>query len=124
MSVSTVARTAVSDLELTYVDGEVRSKLERIAREQVHRAANELGIQRYAFSANARRYLMFNVGEAEAVYGWLVDNRRVLVDAYRMLKHQQEAPNHWKWELVDDNWDLVGIDAPVKVAPEQMRLPL
>ena len=92
------------------------------ARGQVHRAANNLGIQRYAFSANGRRYLMFNVSEAEEVYEWLVANKSVLLDAYRMLNLQQQQPvepRYWQWELVDGNWELVEIE---KVTPEQMRL--
>jgi len=106
------------------LDDQSRTRLERMARGQVHRAANNLGIRRCAFSATGRRYLMFNAGEAEAVYEWVVDNRGRLVDAYRMLKLQQEVPKHWKWELVDSNWELVGIDTPVEAPPEQMRLPL
>ena len=105
------------------LDDKSKAQLRRVARAQVYRAANNLGIQRYAFSTNGRRYLMFNAGEAEAVYEQLIDNRRVLIDSYRILKQVAEAPQHWKWELVDGNWELVGIDAPEKVLPEQMRLP-
>jgi len=106
------------------MEDESRAKLKRIVRDQVGRAANNLGIRRYAFSTNGRRYLMFNVGEAEAVYQWLVDNKGVLIDAYRMLELQERIPEHWKWELIDDGWVLVGIDAPIEVSPEQMGLPL
>lgn len=67
---------------------------------------------------------MFNVREAEAVYEWLVDNKSMLVDAYFMVKQQEGVPKHWKWALIDDNWELVGIGAPEKVPPEQIRLPL
>ena len=106
------------------LDDKSRARLERLVRDQAHRAANNLGIQRYALSANGRRYLMFNVGEAEAVYEWLVNNRVRLVDTYRMLKLQQKVPKHWRWELVEGNWELVGLDSPEKVPPEQMRLPI
>lgn len=105
------------------LEPESRARLERIVKNQVHRAASSLGIRRYAFSTNGRRYLMFNAGEAEAVYEWLVDNRSVLIDAYRLLKLQQEAPKHWAWQLTDGDWDLLGIDTPQEVPPEQMRLP-
>ncbi|MBA7637727.1 hypothetical protein ES703_45374 [subsurface metagenome] len=106
------------------LDYKSSANLRRVVRRLVHRAAKELGIERYFVNKNGRRYLMFNAGEAEAVYEWLVDNRGRLVDAYRMLKLQQEVPKHWKWELTDSSWELVGIDTPVKVPPEQMRLPL
>lgn len=101
-----------------------RARLKRIVRNQVHRAADDLGIQRCAFSSNGRRYLMFNAGEAEAVYEWLVENSTVLVDAYWLLKQAADAPEHWKWELVNGNWELVGVESPEEVPPEQMRLPL
>ena len=107
------------------LDDKSRASLRRVVRRLVHRAANELGIQRYASSINGyRRYLMFNVGEAEAVYEWLVDNRSVLVDAYWLLKQAADVPKHWKRELVDGNWELVGIEAPIEVPAEQMELPL
>lgn len=85
------------------------ARLKGVARDLVHKAANALGIQRYAFSTNGRRYLMFNAGEAEAVYERLVENSTVLVDAYFMVKHQDlmaKAPS-----------------PPTEVPPEQMRLP-
>ncbi len=104
------------------LDDQSRARLKRIAKGQVHRAAKESGIERCFVNKNGRRYLMFNAGEAEAVYERLVANRGVLEGAYQMLK--QRVPKHWKWELVDSNWELVGIDTPVKVPPEQMRLPL
>jgi len=97
-------------------------RLKRVAMDQVRRAADILGVRRYAFSSNGRRYLMFNVGEAEAVYEWLTDNKDVLIDTYRRLR-SQPRPKYWKWELIDGSWDLVEIDAPQKVPPEQMRLP-
>ena len=106
------------------IEEKSQARLKRLVRDQVHRAANNLGIQRSAFSSNGRRYLMFNAGEAEAVYQSLVDNRGRLEDAYQMLKLQQGVPKHWKWELVDSNWELIGIDTPIEVPPEQMRLPL
>lgn len=93
-------------------------------RRAIHRAAEALGICRYFTSKNGRRYLMFNAGEAEAVYEWLAENSMVLVDAYWLLKQSADVPKHWKWELVDGNWELLGIDTPVKVPLEQMRLPL
>lgn len=89
----------------------------------VHKAAKELGIERYFVNKNGRRYLMFNAGEAETVYEWLGDNKGRLVDAYRMLKLQQEVPKHWKGELIDSSWELVGIDSPERVPLEQMGLP-
>lgn len=96
----------------------------RILRHEISKAARDLGIERYFVNKNGRRYLMFNVGEAEAVYEWLAENRRmILVGAYRMLKLQQEMPKHWMWELVDGSWELVGIKTPIEVSPEQMRLP-
>jgi len=106
------------------LDDKSRAKLRCVVRRLVHRAANTLGIQRYAYSANGRRYLMFNAGEAEAVYEGLVDNRRVLVDAYRMLKLHQEAPKHWAWQLTDGDRKLLGIDTPEEAPAEQMRLPI
>jgi len=93
-------------------------------RRAVHKAAKELGIERCFVNKNSRRYLMFNVGEAEAVYEWLIANKGELVDAYRVLKLQQESPKHWAWQLIDGDWGLLGIDTPEKVPPEQMRLPL
>ena len=94
VTIGVVASQAISHLlgPTWEMEDKSRARLERIARDQVHRAANNLGIQRYAFSANGRRYLMFNVGEAEAVYKWLVANKSVLVDAYRMLTLQQQQP--------------------------------
>lgn len=125
VTLGVVVNHAMYSLPYTWdLDDKSRAKLRRIAMDQVHRAANALGIQRYAFSTNGRRYLMFNAGEAEAVYEWLFDNRRVLLDSYWLLKEAaEEAPEHWKWELVDGNWERLGIDTPVKEPPEQMRLP-
>ncbi len=40
-------------------------------RRAVHRAAKELRIERYFTNKNGRRYLMFNAGEAEAVFNRL-----------------------------------------------------
>ncbi len=40
-------------------------------RRAIHKAAKELGIERYFVNKNGRRYLMFNAGEAEAVYEWV-----------------------------------------------------
>lgn len=71
-------------------------------RRAVHKAAKELGIERYFTNKNGRRYLMFNVGEAEAVYEWLLNNGA---------------------KLIDSNWNLVSIDTPAKVPQEQLRLP-
>jgi len=88
----------------------------------IHRAAEALGLCRYFTNKNGRRYLMFNAGEAEAVYEWLVDNKGVLIDAFWKLKLQ--PPEHWKWERVNGNWELIGIDSPERVPPEQMRLPI
>lgn len=102
------------------VEGWTREKARY--RRAIHRAAEALGLCRYFTNKNGCRYLMFNAGEAEAVYEWLVENSGVLVDAYWRLKQAAEAPKHWKWELVDGGWELVEIDAPIKV-PEQMRLP-
>jgi len=126
VSMGAVAFCAMGRLSGSIFDLDDKStvNLRRVVRRLVHRAANTLGIQRYAFSSNGRRYLMFNAGEAEAVYEWLVDNKSVLVDSYRMLKLQQEAPKHWAWQLIDGDWDLLGIDTLQEVPPEQMRLPL
>ncbi|MFC1924065.1 hypothetical protein ACFLXA_01690 [Chloroflexota bacterium] len=43
-------------------------------RRAIHIAARQLGISRYYISKNGRRYLMFNAGEAEAVFRHLVSS--------------------------------------------------
>ncbi len=82
------------------VEGWTREKMRY--RRAVHKAAKELGIERYFVNKNGRRYLMFNVAEAEAIYEWLLNNGA---------------------KLVDSNGGLVGIDSPERVPLEQMRLP-
>jgi len=86
-----------------------RSKLYRA----IHQGAKALGICRFYTNKNGRRYLMFNAGEAETVYEWLIQNRRVL----------PVTPENGKWELIEGNRELIGIDFLGKVPPEQMRLP-
>ena len=127
VTLSSVAEHAILNLlggEIFWeLDAQSRTRLRRVVRRLVHRAAKELGIERYFVNKNGRRYLMFNAGEAETVYEWLGDNKGRLVDAYRMLKLQQEVPKHWKGELIDSSWELVGIDSPERVPLEQMGLP-
>lgn len=126
ITLGTIANTAICQLlgsRVLGLEDESHARLKRIAVDQVRRAADSLGIRRYAFSSSGRRYLMFSVGEAEAVYEWLVDNKNVLIQAYYRMLRPQPRPKYWKWELVDGSWDLVEIDTPQKVPPEQMRLP-
>ena len=54
-----------------YEDPEGWGKAKARYRRAVHKAAKELGIERYFTNKNGRRYLMFNAGEAEAVYEWV-----------------------------------------------------
>jgi hypothetical protein len=48
-----------------------------VVRRWLHEGSKQLQINRHFISATGRRYLMFNVGEAEAVYHWLFEDRRV-----------------------------------------------
>ncbi len=91
----------------------VRASLRRL----VHQAARRLGIERF-YVKRGRQYLMFNAGEAEAVYGWLVSRKSVLVDTYGLRWE------HSGWELIDGNWEWVELDVPERVPPEQGRLTL
>lgn len=57
-------------------DFEGRKRIESNAkakiRRRVHRAAKALGIERHFTNRNGYRYLMFDVGEAQAVCDWLL----------------------------------------------------
>jgi len=66
----------------------------------VHKAAKELGIERYFVNKNGRRYLMFNAGEAEAVYEWVVGNRIEQIRVPDCLKPpEMQCVNCWhRWK--------------------------
>lgn len=86
-----------------------RAKLYRA----IHQGAKALGICRFYTNKNGRRYLMFNVAEAEAVY------KRLLPYKWMYMLGAKDKPN--RWEFVDGFWEPHDVESVEKV-PEQLRL--
>lgn len=84
--------------------------LEKVLRRNIHRAAHDLGITRHSLSKTGRRYLMFNLGEAEAVYS-------------RCLDMDTRIPQtiFYEWQKIDGFWEIIEVDKKTRIPKEQMR---
>jgi len=86
-------------------------------RRDIHKVAGELGITRYYVNQKGHKYLMFNIGEAEAVYSALQGKQWPIAMPKPLSYHE--------WQLTDGYWDLVEIPGRRPKIPEnQLRLGL
>lgn len=98
------------------LDKNDRVKIEAQLRREIHRVAKIIGIDRFFINKNGRRYLMFNVREAEAIYQQLL--------SYKWQGNIFEAEKKpLKWEFLNGNWELIECEEREKIPIEQLTLP-
>jgi len=92
----------------------IRAKVEVRLRREIHQAAKALGVNRFFTNKNGRRYLMFNVTEADAIYQYLVPHK---------WRYVPQIKKPLRWEFVDGFWELIEVEEAEKIPIEQLTLP-